>query len=338
MHTEDAWAGWPIGRTAIIAEIGTNHGGNETVAWDMILSAHEHGADFVKLQSYVTEDFFHPDLPYYASTKSLELSFESQRKLFRRARSKGIELITTIYDSGSLDMVEELEPSAYKIASMDNDNLPLLRCVAARGRPVLLGCGMAELSEIQNAVDVMAKCGNEKLVLLHCVSDYPTNPEDLNLAMIKLMMGIFQCSVGLSDHSLGIYGAFVATSLGVKIIEKHFTTDRGLMEKVPDADHDISIEPSELKELRRYCEAVPVMMGRAPRKLTEGELEGKVNWKRGLYARRDIGPGEELNEDNVAFLRPVAAARVGQWDEVCGKKALRTIAKLSPISFKDLES
>jgi len=330
------WIGWPQNRTALIAEVGMNHGGVEELAWEMVLSAHNSGADFVKLQSFVTKDFFHPDLRYFEKTKSMELSFEVQRRLFSKAKGEGINLITTPFDFNSVDMVEEFAPSVHKIASMDNDNIPLIRYIAKKNRPVLISCGMADLGEIQKIVNVMEEVGNNKLALLHCISDYPTEPENLNLSMIDLLRNTFGYPTGLSDHSHGLYSSYVAASMGVQVIEKHFTTDRSLQKEYPDADHGISINPEELKELRIFCESVPVMMGHAPRRFTENEKLGRLNMRRGIYAKRNIGTGEKLDTENTIFLRPVRGIKAGLWDDVCGKEVKKEILELNPIYFTDL--
>jgi len=331
-----AWPGWPEHRTAIIAEIGMNHGGDDALAWELIETAQENGADFIKLQSFVTEEFFHPSVPYFLSTKAMELSFESQGKLFRKAQSLNIKLITTPFDFKSVDLAEEFDPVAHKIASMDNDNIPLITYIAEKKRPVLASCGMANLSEIEKIVTIMKRAGNNKLILLHCVSDYPTTPDHLNLAMIDFLRSTFKVPVGLSDHSLGLYSSFTAASLGAAVIEKHFTTDKALHEKFPDADHNISIEPHELKELRRFCEEVPIMIGIAPRALTENETIGRSDFRRGLYCKKDIAEGEIISLENTILLRPVKGIAAGAWDYVCGKKAKRNIFKNNPIFYSDL--
>ncbi|GMT41882.1 MAG: NeuB family protein [bacterium] len=331
------WNGWPRNRAAVIAEIGINHGGDENLAWEMIRSAHKNGADFVKLQSFVMEDFLHPSIEYFSGMKLLELSLDRQKSLFGKAAEDGIRLITTPFDFASVDMAEEFDPPAHKIASMDNDNIPLIRYVAEKGRPLLLSCGMADIADIEKAVSVIRDTGNDKLVLLQCVSDYPTKPEHLNLSMIGLLRETFGCPVGLSDHSVGITGSQIALSLGAVVIEKHFTTDRGLAKKIPNADHSISIEPPELKTLSEFCRSVKVMMGDAPRRLTETETAGRDKFKRGIYAKRNIKAGETLNLGNSSFLRPVKGIRAGQWDLVDGRKVTRDIQKNSPIVSSDIE-
>lgn len=330
------WDGWPENRTAIIAEVGINHNGDKDLAWEMIQSAHANGADFVKLQSFVTEEFLHPSLSYYSSTKSMELSFEAQKELFSRAHEAEIKLMTTPYDFASVDLVEDFTPPAYKIASMDADNIPLIRYIAKKGRPVLVSCGMADINEIKRIVSIMEQTENDKLVLVHCVSDYPTRPEDMNLSTIQFLKETFGYLVGLSDHSIGLFSSYIAASLGVVVIEKHFTINRSLAEKFPDADHNISIEPKELRDLREFCEAVPIMMGKAPRPFTENETAGRQAFRRGLYARRDIIAGEKLSLENTAFLRPVKGIKAGDWDDFIGREAKKKISKLQPIFLSDM--
>ena len=330
------WINWPDKRTVIIAEVGINHGGDEALAWEMILAAHENGADFIKLQTYSTERFFHPSLPYFDATKSMELSPEATSRLFKKAKVAAAKLITTPFDFESVDLIENFSPPLYKIASMDNDNSPLIRYIAQKGHPVIISCGMASVEEIQKLIHVVEKTGNDKLILLHCVSDYPASPESLNLEMIPYLSNLFNIPVGFSDHSIGMDGAYLAASMGAVAIEKHFTTDRNLVKKFPNADHEISFEPGELKELRMFCEKIPSMKGIAPRKITAGETIGRKNFKRGVYAKKPIKKGEPLTRDNTILLRPVGEIPAGFWDQITGKIAEKSIGNMEPIRFSDI--
>lgn len=331
------WPQWPQNRPVVIAEVGINHGGDVALAWDMIQAAYEHGADFVKLQSFVADKFFHPSLSYFKNTEAMELTFEEQQSLFEKSASSGISLITTPYDTNSADMVDRFSPAAHKIASMDNDNYLLVEHVADKQRPLLLSLGMANLNEVQKAVEIISSTGNDKLVLMHCISDYPARPEDMQLAAIPGLAERFHQFVGLSDHSQGLDAAMAALALGAVVIEKHFTTNRSLAKQMPDADHDISIEPHELKRLRDYCDTIPSMLGSFPRELTENEKIGREEFRRGLYASRDIAAGETLSSENICFLRPVRGIRAGEWEHVQGRKAIRRIDKLASIMLSDVE-
>jgi len=330
------WPGWPANRTAIAAEVGINHGGDPELAWKMITTAHAHGADFVKLQTFHTEDFFHRSLDYYESTRRLELSDDAQIDLFTRAQAAGIALVTTPFDAQALALAERFAPPFHKIASMDADYGPHLERLAATGRPLVLSCGMAEMDEIDAAVRTVRDAGNDKLVLLHCVSDYPADNATLNLSMLPLLRETHGVPVGFSDHSLGLDGARVAASFGAALIEKHFTLDRAMARAMPDADHELSIEPDELASLRRFCEAVPTMMGKAPRQLTPNEQTGRRTFRRGLYAACDIAVGEKLDARNVAFLRPADGIPAGAWPKVLGRQTHRALAAGDLISFTDV--
>ena len=331
------WPGWPHNRPAIIAEVGINHGGDKNLAWEMILAAHENGADFIKLQTYSTERFFHPSLSYFNSTKSMELSDECTAELFSNSAKKGIQLFTTPFDSESVDFIETFSPKLYKIASMDNDNIPLIQNIAKRGRPLIVSCGMADLNEIEQVLSTVKEEKNDFLVLLHCVSDCPAMPDSLNLEMISFLKKRFNVPVGFSDHAIGLHSAYMAISLGAAIIEKHFTTDRKLSDQMPDADHEISIEPRELKELRAFCGAVPLMRGKAPRTITPGEEQGRTTFRRGLYTKKPVKAGDKISLKNTVLLRPVQGIAANQWLKVCGKTFIREMDSLEAISLSDLD-
>lgn len=331
-----SWPDWPSRRTAIIAEVGVNHGGDESLAWDMIVSAHENGADFVKLQSYTAESLIHPSMSYFKAAKSMELSFDVQDRLFRMAKKSGIVLITTPYDHRAADFVSQFDVACYKIASMDIDNYPLIRHIARYDKPVLVSTGMADMVEIEKILHILKEGRSDKFVLLHCVSEYPTKPENADLFMLGRLREELDCFIGLSDHSIGLECSKAAASFGVAVIEKHFTIDKSLAEKMPEADHDISMTPRELKELRSFCEAAPPLMEAFPRDRTKSSVVDRDKIRRGIYALKSIAAGERLSLDNVIFLRPVASIKAGEWGSIAGKIALRDIEKYDPIRREDL--
>ena len=339
MRTDiEHWPGWPDNRPAIIAEVGMNHGGDESLAWEMIQAAHENGADFVKLQTYSTERFFHPSLTYFDSTKSMELSCESTSELFINSEKKGIQLFTTPFDLESVDFIDKFSPKLYKVASMDNDNTPLIEHIAQKGKPLIVSCGMASFDEIYQVLETVKKTGNDQLVLLHCISDYPAKPESLNLEMIPYLKNKFNIPIGFSDHAIGLHSAVMAIAMGASMVEKHFTTDRKLTDQMPDADHDISIEPQELSELIAFAEDASLMRGKAPRQITSGEEEGRTAFRRGLYTRKAVKAGEKLSLENTVLLRPVKGIAANQWTDVFGKSFLREIKAMEAINLSDLES
>ncbi|MCD4729541.1 MAG: N-acetylneuraminate synthase family protein [Bacteroidales bacterium] len=323
-------------RPLIIAEVGVNHNGDLSLAKEMISSASKSGADFVKLQSFVMEEFFSPTLDYYTETETFSLGFNEQTELFEYASRENILLITTPFDIKSVDFIDQFNVPAYKIASMDCNNYPLIRHIASKKKYIFLSTGMADIEEIGNAINVCKEEGNEDIILLHCVSNYPTDYRDLNLNFMLKMHDLFGFSVGLSDHTLGVENAMVAASLGAKIIEKHFTTDPDMDKEYPGADHDIAITPSELKQLSVFCDKIPLIMGNSDRVFSENENNGRQKMRRSWYARKNIFPGEVFSMSNMVALRPVRGISVADEKKIIGKKATNSILKGLPIQFTDI--
>lgn len=322
---------WPEERAAIIAEIGSNHGGDPELAWEMIKSAHENGADFVKLQSFYADRFLHPSLEYFPAVKAMELSAEVQEELFRKAQTHGIALFSTPFDEDTVAFLERVDVPLFKIASMDLDNHSLIRRVARTGRPVLMSTGMASREEIAQALEVVRGEDNDAIVLMHCVSDYPTQPEDVNLRAVQGLAKDFDIATGLSDHSLGIHSAMAAIAMGAVVVEKHYTTQRELMDIHPNADNDISILPHELAELREFAENMRHMMGEYPRQLTEQEDAQRLGSRRGAYASRNLAKGEVLSENDIIFLRPVQGISAGDSGNYVGELLATDVKRLEPL-------
>lgn len=325
----------------IVAEIGINHNGDIDLAKRMIESAALCGAEMIKLQSFQPEKFLDPALPYYDHIKKLSFSFKEQEELFKFAKT-ALEpgkamLFSAPFDNETADFLESMDVPAYKIASMDCNNLPLLRHVAKKGKPIFLATGMADMDEVASAVSAIRGCGNEQIVLMHCVSDYPTKVSDINLrAMVKLSEA-FQLPVGFSDHSTGLEAAFTAAVLGAVIIEKHFTPDRKMKEEFPFSDHAISIEPDELQKLAGYCKNLPIMLGSPEKRLSQNEKENRDSFRRGIYATRDLEKGTVIAQSDCIPLRPLQGVSVAEWDSVIGKRLSRPLKKGEPLKISYLE-
>lgn len=325
------------GRTIIIAEVGINHNGSIDMARQMIESAWRHGADLIKLQSFITERFFACDLPYFNTTKRLELGIDEQALLFDLAKKNGIRLFTTPFDLDTLKFLDKFDLPAYKIASMDCNNYPFIEEVAKRQKPVILSTGMATMEEVEKAIEVIYKTGNEKVVLLHCISDYPTKPEDVQLNLIKILQEIFDIPCGFSDHTVGMDALYLSVGLGASIIEKHYTLDKGLQKEFPDADHEVSMLPNELGGLSSFCKKAEIMKGRGKRHLTANEEQGRGCFRRGIYARVDLDKGEELLPENIIALRPVRGISVSDTYKIIGKRTLRPFRKGEPLCEEGIE-
>ena len=197
----------------------------------------------------------------------LEMSFEEQRELFEYAREKDIEVFSTPFDFRSVDFLESLGVNLYKIASMDLVNLPLIRYVAKTNKPIILSCGMSNLGQIEEAVDVMVQSGNPNLILLHCNSSYPAAPEEMNLNAIQTLKKCFNVPVGLSDHTIGLFVSHTALAIGANIIERHFTLDRSL----EGPDHILSSEPTEFASLVSIAKEIPAILGDGIKRIKPNE-------------------------------------------------------------------
>jgi len=321
----------------VIAEVGINHAGDLELAKRMVASAAANGADLIKLQSFQPEKFLAEDLLYRGEIEKLAFSFDQQQELFRHAESIGAILFSAAFDNTTADFLDEAGVPAFKIASMDCNNVPLLRHVARKQKPVFLATGMAEMEEVALAVDTIRKEGNGQIVVMHCVSDYPADPADMNLEMIRTLSAAFDLPCGLSDHSHGLDAAIAAAGMGAVAVEKHFTLDRGMAKQYPFSDHAIAIEPGELKELSAFCKKLALMRGAPGKRLTATERDGREKFRRGIYAARYLPEGLVVTDGDCVALRPVRGVSVAEWDMVMGKKLRRPLAKGEPIDFSCLE-
>ncbi|MBF0274349.1 MAG: N-acetylneuraminate synthase family protein [Nitrospinae bacterium] len=307
-------------KTILVAEVGINHGGDVKLAEEMIFQAHEAGADYVKLQSFVTEKLLHPSVPYFKQMKKVELSFEDQQTLFDMAKKEGIQLFSTAFDESSVEFLNKNEVPAYKIASMDSNNPWFVKKVAEKNKPLFIATGLSTLDEIQHLLDAILPI-NQQIYLMHCVSDYPAHPEDMNLLMMQTLEEDFCLPSGLSDHTLGIEIAKIAITMGAKIIEKHFTLDKKLAEKHAFSDHAISMNVEELIELRTFADDISVIIGDGVKKLSDTEKENIKNIRRGLYCNTTIKEGEMFSEENLVGLRPEKNLSVSNAQKLMGSKA-----------------
>jgi len=249
----------------IIAEAGVNHNGSIELAKKLIDAAKDAGADAVKFQTFKTENVVVKDAQkaeyqkettgegsQYEMIKKLELTEEDFRELADYAKEKDIMFLSSPFDKESVDLLNELDVPAFKVGSGEITNLPLLRYIAKKEKPIILSTGMSTLGEIEEALDVIRSEGVEDIILLHCVSNYPARIEDVNLRALGTLKQAFKLPVGFSDHTLGITAPIAAVALGACVIEKHFTLDRNL----PGPDHKASLEPEELKEMAKAIREV----------------------------------------------------------------------------------
>lgn len=337
-------AGRPIGpgqRPYVIAELSGNHNGDIGRALALIDAVHDTGADAVKLQTYTADTItIDHDGPGFIIKGGLwdgrklhdlyneaHTPWEWHEALFERAHARGLHIFSSPFDLTAVDFLESLDVPAYKIASFEIVDIPLIRNVANTGKPMIISTGIANLAEIGEAVDVARAAGAGDIALLHCVSGYPAPLEQMNLRTIPDLARRFGTVVGLSDHSKGIVAPVSAIALGATIIEKHITLRRA--DGGPDAE--FSLEPEEFAEMVRHCHDAAAAAGSVSYTL-KGSEAGNVAFRRSLYAVADIAAGEPFTHENVRSIRPGFGLPPKEIDAVLMRKARRTIARGTPLS------
>lgn len=315
----------------VIAEIGNNHEGSLKQAIKLIKGVATTGAQAVKFQTFITEHFVSPENPQrYEQLKKFELSQDEFRELAHVAKNEGLIFLSTPFDIESALFLNDLVP-AFKIGSAENTFYPLLTTVAKCGKPIILSTGCADIQIITQALKVIdqAKFENQKsaeTAILHCITSYPTTYENCNLAAITQIKSYFpNCTVGYSDHTLGIDASLYAIALGAKIIEKHFTLDKDYSNF---HDHKISATPNELSELISKARNVQVMLGDGIKTPRDCEIEIEQKIRRAICAKSDIEAGQIITEENLCWTRPIGDGLApGSESKVLGKKTSRRIKK-----------
>jgi len=327
----------------VIAEMSANHGQDYDQAVRIIHAAHAAGADAVKLQTYTPDtitldcdnEYFRIKGTIWEGRTLHELygeaytPWEWQPKLKAVADSLGIMLFSTPFDFTAVDFLETMDVACHKIASFEIVDLPLIRKVAATGKPLILSTGMASEAEIEEAVTAFRGAGGSELVLLKCTSAYPAPPEEMNLRTIPYLAERFGVVAGLSDHTLGIDMPVAAVALGARVIEKHLCLSRDL--GGPDAA--FSLEPEEFAAMVRSVRNVEKGLGAVCFELTEKQKASAV-FRRSLFAARDIKAGETLSADNVRSIRPGHGLHPRHYDDILGKTAKTSIRKGTPLSWE----
>ena len=297
----------------IIAELSANHNGDINRAYQIIEAAKEAGADAIKLQSYThktitmdcdSEEFqIHGGLwdgqTLYELYKGAHMPWEWHKPLFEKAKALGITIFSSPFDFTAVDLLEELDAPAYKIASFELVDLPLIARVAKTGKPMIMSTGMANKEEIQEAVDCARENGCEELIVLHCVSGYPAPAEQYNLKTIADISERFNVLSGLSDHTIDNATAVASVVLGACLIEKHVTMDRN----GGGADDSFSLEPEELAQLCKDSKTAWEALGHVNYERTEAE-KGNVKFRRSLYVVKDMKEGDTFSPENLRSIRP----------------------------------
>ena len=333
----------------VIAEMSGNHAGSKDRAMEIVHAAKESGADCIKIQTYTPDtmtldcnsEYFHIDGGTWDGENLYHLyekactPWEWQADIKAEAKKVGIDFLSTAFDSTSVDFLESIGLDFYKIASFELTDIPLLKYVASKKKPIIMSTGMSTLEEIETSVNAIKEAGCDQLVLLKCSSDYPAITNDMNLNTMVDMGRRFSLPIGLSDHSMGSVGVTAAVAMGARVIEKHFCVSRS----VKNPDSSFSMEPAEFKKMVEDIRAAELAMGSIKYGPSDREM-ANLKFRRSIFCSKDIKAGEIFTPDNVKVIRPAYGLPPVYLEDVLGKMATYDIAFGTPLTIdmvKDLK-
>lgn len=331
----------------IIAEAGVNHNGDTDIARQLIDAAKDAGADAVKFQTFKSSRLVAvgaekaryqvrntgTEESQLDMLKKLELTYEAHVYLKEYCNKAGILFLSTPFDFESVDLLESINIPAYKISSGDLTNIPLLRYIAGKGKPMILSTGMADLEEIKEALDAIYAEGNRAVTVLHCTTNYPTPFDEVNLNAMRTISKAFNVEVGYSDHTTGIEIPIAAVALGASVIEKHFTLDRTMI----GPDHKASLEPDELKQMVRSIRNIENALGDGKKEVTASEKEIMGMVRKSVVAARMIKKGSCITQEDLDIKRPAGGIEPKYYYEIMGKTASRDISEDKSLEWMDID-
>jgi len=331
----------------IVAEAGVNHNGDMDIARELIVQAHEAGANAVKFQAFSAALLCDLDLtetkdveaitggsqsPYHMY-KNLELSNDELAELYAFARAEGILFFVSVFDEARIDFLDSINISCFKISSGDLTHIPLLRYAARKRRPLIISTGMATLSEVKKAVHAIEEERVQDIIILHCTADYPPRDEEINLSAIETLRTTFSYPVGFSDHSMGVAIALAARASGAMVIEKHFTLDHNL----DGPDHKMSLDVREFKQLVSGVRRIELARGSGIKKPTQAEQKLLLTSRRGMKAVRDMMKGHALALHDIKIVKPTTGIQPEHLIDVIGKRLTISVQKNHPIEWHMIE-
>jgi len=332
-----------LNKCFIIAELSANHGGELEISLETIRAAKRAGADAIKIQTYTADtitldskkDFFkinqgtHWDGMYlYELYKEASLPWDWHAEIFRVAKEEGLVCFSSPFDHTAIDFLEELEAPIYKIASFEITDIPLIKYAASKGKPMIISTGIAEIEDIELAIETCKKVGNNDITILKCTSAYPAEPKDANLLTIPDIKSKFGVKAGLSDHTMGIEGPVVAVALGATVIEKHFILDKSI--GGPDAH--FSLDEKEFTEMVAAVRKAEQMTGVVDYEMTDKKKKSR-QFSRSLFIVSDIKKGDKITKDNVRSIRPGFGMHPKYYSEVLGKTFNKNLEKGTPLDW-----
>lgn len=333
----------------VIAELSGNHNQSLTIAIEMIEQAANAGVDAIKLQTYTADtmtlncpqdDFQIQDKNNLWQGNSLHKLYQKahtpwhwHKTLFNKAAELGLIAFSSPFDNSAVDFLETLNVPCYKIASFENNDIPLLKRVAQTGKPVIMSTGMASIEELVDAVECLQQNGCSELVLLKCTSAYPAQASDANLKTIDDLRERFGCEIGISDHTLGLGVSIAAVALGATVIEKHFVLSRAQ----GGVDADFSLEPQEFKLLVQESQRAAQAIGKVLYGGSSNEQNSK-QYRRSIYISEDLKVGDVLTQSNIKVIRPGFGLAPKNYQQVLGLKVTKNLCKGTPLSWQDINS
>jgi N-acetylneuraminate synthase len=336
-------------KTKIIAEAGVNHNGDINIAKHLIDVATEACADYVKFQYfkadktasksakkavYQAKNLNQDETDQYNMLKKLEMDYEKHKELKEHCKKKEISFLSSPFDPEGVDELYQLGVDAFKIPSGEITNKPLLDRAGSYNHPIILSTGMADLGEIEDALDVLIEAGTDKanITVLHCNTDYPTPVEDVNLKAIHTIQEAFQVDVGYSDHTMGTEIPIAAGALGASVIEKHFTLDRNM----EGPDHKASLEPEEMKAMVKAIRNVGEGMGNGIKKPSSSELKNKPIARKSLHLKSDLNKGHQLQANDLSIVRPGGGISPMEIQQVIGLELKKDLPAGHQLKYSDL--
>ena len=333
--------------TFIIAELSANHNQDYDLAVKTIKAAAEAGADAIKLQTYTADtitidcdnEYFQIKQGTIWDGTTLHKLYQTaytpwdwQPKLKKIAEEHGLICFSSPFDKTAVDFLEKMNVPAYKVASFELTDIPLVQYMAEKKKPMIMSTGISKIGEIEEAINACKNKGNDQVIILKCTSAYPAPFEDANLKTIQHIKETFGVLAGLSDHTLGISVPIAAVALGANVVEKHFILDRNL----GGPDSAFSIEPQEFKEMVKYIREVEKAIGKVSYDLTEKSKNNR-HFSRSLFVVNDVKEGEEFTEENIRSIRPAAGLKTKYLEDIVGKKARKDLKKGTPLKWDLME-
>ena len=331
----------------IIAELSANHGHNLDIALKTVDAAKRVGADAIKLQTYTADsmtldvdsaDFIaNPNGPWagtrlYDLYKEAALPLDWHQPIFAHAKKIGIDCFSSPFDTKAVDFLEQFDPPAYKIASFEITDIPLIRFAASKGRPMIISTGVADDTDIQLAVDTCRSVGNNDITILKCTSSYPTKPEDADLLTIADISTKFDVVAGLSDHTMGIEAPVVSVALGAKVIEKHFILDKS----VGGPDAHFSLDEEEFTQMVKSVRTAEKLLGKVNYAMDEKKAQSRER-ARSLYISTSVNAGDKVSDLNVKSIRPGYGMHPKHWEGIQGKSFVKDFKPGTPLSRECFE-